>query len=767
MIRLATVFSGIGAVEEAMKKQKIDYKLVFACDNGERELKETKEEIQEKIKKLSYDESKEYIDKLYLDTGKPNYMEESYMANYDIDKRDFHQDIRFIDGNHYKNKVDLLVGGSPCQSFSIIGKRGGFNDTRGTLFYEYARLIKDCEPKVFIFENVRGILNHDKGKTWETIQNVFKELKYRIFINDDPILNARDYGIPQNRPRLFVIGIREDIKLDRDFKFPKKEKLTTTMFDYLEEVVDAKYYLGQKGFEFVTNPKYRNRARVNENIIMCEKANQQFNWNGDFVFEEYDKNRHNEEIMKRAYLSKWNEKTGVIRKLTPRECLRLMGFSDNFKIVVPDVQMYRQAGNSIVVNIFERVLKEFQSLNLFDDKTGKNKQLSLFEKWEIDDRILDSLSKEEKVLRVGTLFSGIGAPEQALKRLGINYKIVFACDNGDIEIEYNSEDEMKKIRSMKTKQEKKEYVDSLYSSKSKKHNYVKESYMANYDISEDDFHLDINLLDGTDYKNQVDLLIGGSPCQSFSTVGFQGGLEDTRGTLFYEYARIIKETNPKVFIYENVRGLTTHDKGKTWAIMQEAYKELGYNIYQDILNAEDYGIPQIRRRLFVVGFRKNIKLKKEFEFPKKQKLEFYLPDLLLSKVKEGNFISKDGKIQLIDEPGVIDQKYILSPLLKKYVMCTGTKTFKTSLEIDRKIARTVLSTMGNRHRAGVDNYMTDLGEVRMLTEREAHRLMGFPDDYKIVVSRAQAYKQAGNSIVVDVMLAVLNEIINTGVFEES
>ena len=372
--------------------------------------------------------------------------------------------------------------------------------------------------------------------------------------------------------------------------------------------------------------------------------------------------------------------------------------------------------------------------------------------------------ESSRKLRVGTLFSGIGAPEQALKRLGINYEIVFACDNGDITIDYNKDEEMAKIRSMKSKKEKKEYVDNLYAKKSKKHNYVKESYLANYDIKEDDFHLDVNLLDGTDYKNKIDMLIGGSPCQSFSTVGFQGGLEDTRGTLFYEYARIIKETNPKVFIYENVRGLTTHDKGNTWLIMQEAYKELGYDIYQEILNAEDYGIPQTRRRLFVVGFRKDLKLQRTFTFPKKQKLKFYFPDLLISKVKEGNYISQNGQIKLIKEPGDIDPKYILSPLLKKYVMCEGTKNFKTSLEIDRQIARTVLSTMGNRHRAGVDNYMTDLGEVRMLTEREAHRLMGFPDDYKIVVSRAQAYKQAGNSIVVDVMLAIIKEIIKTGVF---
>lgn len=370
------------------------------------------------------------------------------------------------------------------------------------------------------------------------------------------------------------------------------------------------------------------------------------------------------------------------------------------------------------------------------------------------------------MIRIGTLFSGIGSPEQALKRLGVKYKIVFACDNGDREIDYNADEELKKIKRMKSKIEKKEYVDFLYNTKCKKHNFVEDSYMANYDIKREDFHQDVRLLDGLDYRNEIDLLVGGSPCQSFSTVGFQGGLDDIRGTLFYDYARIVKESNPKVFIYENVRGLTTHDKGNTWNVMQEVFKELGYNIYQEILNAEDYGIPQTRRRLFVVGIRKDIQLKKKFIFPPKKELKFYFPDLLESKVKEGNFVSKKGEIILRNEPGKIDRKYILSPKLKKYVMCSGTKTFKTSLEIDRKIARTVLSTMGNRHRAGVDNYVTDLGEVRMLTEREAHRLMGFPDDYKIVVSRAQAYKQAGNSIVVDVMLAVIREIINTGVFED-
>lgn len=381
------------------------------------------------------------------------------------------------------------------------------------------------------------------------------------------------------------------------------------------------------------------------------------------------------------------------------------------------------------------------------------------------------------MIRLATLFSGIGSVEQALDRANIPHKIIFACDNGDINIEYNHELEFNKIKNMTSKLEKKEYVDKLYASKSKKQNYVKMTYLANYGdkISEDDFHLDINLLDGTDYKNQVDLLVGGSPCQSFSSVGFKGGLEDARGTLFYEYARIIKEVNPKVFIYENVRGLTTHDHGKTWKIIKGIFNSLNYTITEPkILNAADYGIPQNRRRVFVVGIRNDVKVNKQFQYPDPIELKYSMKQFLESRCEFGNFrYDKEGNLEIKEsnfDATRIDDKYVLSDLVRKYVLTPGTKTFKTAIKYDLDIARTILSTMGNRHRAGVDNYMTDKGgeeKLRMLTEREALRLMGYSDDFKIVVSRAQMYKQAGNSIVVDVMLAVLNEIIKTGVFDES
>lgn len=366
-IRVGTLFSGIGAIEHALQRLKLKTEIVFAGD----------------------------IDP---------FVKEAYFGNYDITEKSWHDDIQDFSAKKYKYKVDLLVGGSPCQSFSMAGKRGGMEDTRGTLFYDFARVIKECKPKIFIFENVRGLLNHDKGNTWKVIQDVFNELGYSI---NTKILNSCDYGIPQSRNRIFVVGFR---KKNTNFLFPKPIKLQKNMQDFLEDHIDSKYFLGEKGVKFVTKIKNQNKhyTQINGEIALCQKANQQTNWHGDFVFEDVEKKlKYDEfifdvnEVDKKYYLSKTvknyvlksgtkNYKAapgtdpeiartllqsmhkmhrsgvdnyvthhkGRIRRLTPRECLRLMGFRDSFKIVISDTQTYRQAGNSIVVDVLIALLKQ-------------------------------------------------------------------------------------------------------------------------------------------------------------------------------------------------------------------------------------------------------------------------------------------------------------------------------------------------------------------------------------------------------------------------
>lgn len=415
-------------------------------------------------------------------------------------------------------------------------------------------------------------------------------------------------------------------------------------------------------------------------------------------------------------------------------------------------------------------------------------------------------------MKLATVFSGIGAIEQALHRMGIDYEIVFACDNGDVELnlldgdeleEYTilkkqrskkqlkkqedidrleklgekenqiAEDIRSQIQLMPNKIDKKKYVDELYKKRSRQTNFVKTAYLANYGhlINIDDFHLDIRFLDATDYANDdIDLLVGGSPCQAFSAVGAQYGLSDTRGTLFYEFARIVKETQPRVFIYENVRGLTTHDNGHTWEVMKSVFKDdLNYRISEpQILNASDYGIPQSRRRIFAIGIREDIKCA-DFIYPEPIQLKYTMQDFLEENCAFGHFNYNPSNGELIIEkvPGRPDKKFTLTPAVQKYVLAGGTSNYKTSTETDLPIARTLMKMMTQHHRAGVDNYITVSKEplvLRQLSDREALRLMGFPDDFKIAVSSMQTLRQAGNSIVVDVLMAIVREIHNLRVY---
>ncbi len=414
LIKLATVFSGIGAIEHALERMNLPHEIVFACDNGgidpfNKNTDEEKNILTEKILNTKdYSERKLLIDELYESSRKTNFVKKSYLSNYKISNEQFHYDVKFLDGTQYKNQVDLFVGGSPCQSFSMVGNRGGFEDTRGTLFYEYIRLVNEIQPKVFIYENVKGVMSHDSGNTWNVMSNCFDDLGYNWSYS---ILNSKNYGIPQNRERLFVLGFRNYLKLEEEFAFPTPVELKVTMKDFLMDNVSGKYYLNEKGVKFVTDEKnlVKRYTQIDGDIQLCQKANQQFNWHGDFVFVEENKDTEqaiqdldkyflSENVTKyvmstgtknfvsrpkidldiarpllntmhkmhRAGVDNYVTTDGRIRKLTPRECLRLMGFCDSFNIEVSDTQMYQQAGNSIVVDVLiaitDRILHSYPKI---------------------------------------------------------------------------------------------------------------------------------------------------------------------------------------------------------------------------------------------------------------------------------------------------------------------------------------------------------------------------------------------------------------------
>ena len=267
--------------------------------------------------------------------------------------------------------------------------------------------------------------------------------------------------------------------------------------------------------------------------------------------------------------------------------------------------------------------------------------------------------------------------------------------------------------------------------------YAVKTYKANF---ENEIVLgDINEV-SLDMLPDFDVLIGGFPCQPFSMMGEKRGFEDARGTLFFRIAEIINHKieigkKPKVIVLENVRTLMTHDKGRTFATIKRILEEdLNYRVFYKILNSADYGVPQTRNRTYIVCFdNKEI----EFKFPQKQELKLTLQDLLENNVEE---------------------KYFLSDIILPTILSNGSGGYKAKSEIDLPIARPLCATMAKMHRACQDNYVTQNGRVRRLTPRECARLQGFSDSFIIPVSDAQAYKQFGNAVTVNVAFAVASQI---------
>jgi len=248
------------------------------------------------------------------------------------------------------NGFDVLCAGFPCQAFSIAGRRGGFEDTRGTLFFEVAKIIKEKQPKAIFLENVKGLRNHNKGKTLATILNVLRnDLDY--FVPEPQILNAKNFGVPQNRERIFIVGFRKDLGIT-EFEYPKPTKKITTFEDVKEEnVVSVKYYLSNTYLNTLIKHKERHESKGNgfgyeiisddgtANAVVCGGMGRERNLIYDHRLEDFTPVTHIKGEVNRQ----------GIRKMTPREWARLQGFPDEFVIPVADASAYKQFGNSVAV----------------------------------------------------------------------------------------------------------------------------------------------------------------------------------------------------------------------------------------------------------------------------------------------------------------------------------------------------------------------------------------------------------------------------------
>ncbi len=261
--------------------------------------------------------------------------------------------------SYIPDDFDVLCAGFPCQAFSIAGKRGGFEDTRGTLFFDVAEIIKLKQPKAIFLENVKGLRNHDRGKTLATILNVLrKDLGY--FVPEPEIINAKDFGVPQNRERIFIVGFHPSMKI-KEFNYPKSLKKEVTFADIKEEKVPAtKYYLSTRYLSTLEKHKERHKKKGNgfgyqiiqddeiANAVVCGGMGRERNLVYDHRITDFTPTTHIKGVVNRE----------GIRKMTPREWARLQGFPDDFIIPVADASAYKQFGNSVAVPAIQATAKE-------------------------------------------------------------------------------------------------------------------------------------------------------------------------------------------------------------------------------------------------------------------------------------------------------------------------------------------------------------------------------------------------------------------------
>jgi DNA (cytosine-5)-methyltransferase 1 len=413
-LKVGSDFSGVGAFNQALIRLGVNYEEVFACD----------------------------MDKFARETFIHNYGEPKYYPT-----NVYHREIP-------KDSLDIYMTSPPCQAFSLAGKRKGKEDLRGILFFNSLEFIQNNNPRFFIFENVKGLLSDDGGNTFQEWVNLLGgksvngvpvlfpydgSVNYHLYWQ---VLNSKKHGVPQNRERVFLVGIRDDA--DNQFQFPREEHLTKRLKDIIEEEVDAKYFLSEKMVKFVTSTKFQQskpidfnqdfspciivggdtpcfdtnklkiksatskgyeeasegdsinfsvpnsktrRGRVgkgvaqtldtscNQAVMVCsfgrseeekKRRREHFQKTGkdSGTFKDKELILKNQEYYDTLLANPNPQKEGLIsenhniRRLTPRECFRLMDFPDSFTWPVSDSQAYKQAGNSIVVNVLYKILKQ-------------------------------------------------------------------------------------------------------------------------------------------------------------------------------------------------------------------------------------------------------------------------------------------------------------------------------------------------------------------------------------------------------------------------
>jgi DNA (cytosine-5)-methyltransferase 1 len=633
----------------------------------------------------------------------------------------------------FGNSVDVIIGGPPCQGFSLANKQqtDEMKDDRNKLFFQFIRFVEELKPKAFVIENVQGILTKDNGYAKSRIYEILSEANYNV---NSQILVASDYGVPQLRKRAFFVGIRKDLNETFDFaKLKLKNKVTveeaiSDLYNYDDSI--NKLYQNNMDVEYIEKPtsEYQKLMRKNSSHVLnneihfpnkkviarMEHVKQGENWKKvpDHLWDTIRTNRHSSAYkrLKANDLSVTID-TGHMNYFHPlenrvptvRESARLQSFPDDFKFLGNKGAQFTQVGNAVPPLLAKTIADEIMILLSKND----------FEKKTVTMKTID-------------LFCGAGGFSKGFEMAG--FDTVFAID--------------KWPQAIKT------------------FNYNRiEDVAISSDINEfTDSQIEDLRLQG------IDGIIGGPPCQGYSMVGTRKA-GDERNNLYLQYVRFVKKIMPKFFILENVKGLLTLEGGFFKKDIVERFYEVGYNVNQKVLKASEYGVPQNRERVFFVGLRQDIFGDKYFNFPTPNKDSFISNEEALSdfpsldnhedptqygqepmndfqKLMRKNSQSLENNILTVHTPKTIS---IISKVPDgcsiKDVSDELYKVRNYNAAFKRMNSKLPSSTIDCGHR----NYF-HYKENRIPTVRESARIQSFPDDYFFTGNKTAQYTQVGNAV---------------------
>lgn len=631
-----------------------------------------------------------------------------------------------VESTGFKN-IDIIVGGPPCQGFSGLNRweKDKDNDPRNKLFLQYLRFVDEIKPKVLLIENVRQILTSNKGYVIDTVKEFLEERGYNISYS---ILSAANYGVPQNRQRAIIIGVRKELgafDFDSLIKYQLPKVTVNDALSDIEEIEDevkksavgTVFKLGEPKSEYQREMHNSNHTLHNHLMYyptpnvqkMISFVPEGGNWKSvpKELFKSDRDNRHSN------YLKRLDSKSQSVtidtghnvyfhpvfnRVPTIREAARLQSFPDDFVFTGNKGQQFKQVGNAVPPLLARAIANGL--VDLLDNSTLPDKQFKLVD-----------------------LFCGAGGLSLGFDKEG-HFQTIQAIDFNKHAIETYNFNRINKIGIEK----------------------------------------DITSIDDNYIKNlgKIDGIIGGPPCQGFSTAG-QRIIDDDRNVLYRYYFKILEWANPKFFVIENVVGILTFAKG---AIKQDIFNRadsLGYDVSMQIVDMSEHGVPQVRKRVFFVGIKKDLNCPR-FVFPSGGMLPISIEDAISDLP---SLDKKEDNTKYNREPATPYQKYIRNNMIVLYNHEQSNHSEETKKAISLvpeggSVRDIPESQRGGRNYHALLRKMDrkkpslciDTGhrtyfhyeEKRVPSVREVARLQSFTDDYVFLGPKQEQYKQVGNAV---------------------